>query len=258
MMTAQRREELKRYLLEYKSASVENMARKFKVSGQTIRRDFEVLEKEGFLLRSYGGAMLKDRKTYFVPNTVRSELLVDAKRKICRQAAEFICPNDCIFIDHSTTALELCSEIAQRPLTVVTNSRRVVDRLSESQTIRLISTGGVYHRDQEGYFGSETVRYLEQHCVDKAFLSCRSLDLLRGLSDSDEVIADVRQKVIENADSVYLLADHSKFGKSGFITICGVSAVDYVITDQPLDAEWSQMFQEKNVQVLDGTGEKSV
>lgn len=252
-MTAQRREELKRYLLEHKSASVEAMAQKFHVSGQTIRRDFEVLEKEGFLLRSYGGAMVKDRKTDYVPNTVRSELLVDAKHLICRQAVGFIYPNDCIFIDHSTTALALCDEIAQMPLTVVTNSHRVVDRLSDSQNIRLISTGGVYHRGQEGYFGSETVRYLQQHCVDKAFLSCRSLDLQRGVSDSDEAIADVRQKVIENADSVYLLADHSKFGKSGFITICDASEVDYIITDCPLDKEWSQMFEEKGVRVLDGT-----
>ena len=50
MMTAQRREKLKKYLLEYKSATVAEMARRFQVSGQTIRRDFEVLEMEGFLL----------------------------------------------------------------------------------------------------------------------------------------------------------------------------------------------------------------
>ena len=255
-MTAQRREELKRYLLEYKSASVEDMARKFEVSGQTIRRDFEVLEKDGFLIRSYGGAMVKDRKTDFVPNQVRSELLVDAKQIICQQAVEHIYPNDCIFMDHSTTALTLCQAISHLPLTVVTNSHRVVERLADSQTIRLIATGGVYHRDQEGYFGSETVKFLQQHCVDKAFLSCRSLDLQRGVSDSDETIADVRQKVIENADSVYLLADHSKFGKSGFVTICDPSEVDYVITDRPLDEDWTQLFQEKGVQVLDGTAQE--
>ena len=85
MMTAQRREELKKYMLEHKSASVLDMARRFQVSGQTIRRDFEALEKEGFLQRSYGGAMVKDRKTAFVPNTVKSELFVDEKKTICRR-----------------------------------------------------------------------------------------------------------------------------------------------------------------------------
>ena len=100
-MTAQRREELKKYMLEHKSASVLDMAQRFQVSGQTIRRDFEALEKEGFLLRSYGGAMVKDRKTDFVPNTVKSELFVDEKKAICRRAVSQIYPNDCIFIDHS-------------------------------------------------------------------------------------------------------------------------------------------------------------
>ena len=91
-MTAQRREELKKYMLEHKSASVLDMARRFQVSGQTIRRDFEALEKEGFLLRSYGGAMVKERKVTFVPNTVKSELFVDEKKAICRRAASRSAP----------------------------------------------------------------------------------------------------------------------------------------------------------------------
>lgn len=115
MMTAQRRSELKKYMLEHKSASVLEMARRFSVSGQTIRRDFEVLENEGFLLRSYGGAMVKDRKTVTEPNQVKSALFVDEKRAICRLAATRIYPNDCIFIDHSTTALALCPEIRRMP-----------------------------------------------------------------------------------------------------------------------------------------------
>ena len=251
MMTAQRREELKKVLLEQKSASVQEMSDRFDVSGQTIRRDFEALEKEGFLLRSYGGAMVKDRKAVVVPNTVKSELLVNIKHRIAREAARFLCPNDCIFIDHSTTALALCDEIVGLPLTVVTNSFRVVERLSSNTSVRLISAGGVYHSEFDGFFGSETVEYLQKHCVDKAFLSCRSLDLRRGLSDSDEIVASVRRTVIENADSVYLLADHTKFGKSGFITICEPSALKCVITDQPLEPDWTRLFADNGVQIID-------
>ena len=255
MMTAQRREELKKYMLEHKSASVLDMARRFQVSGQTIRRDFEALEKEGFLQRSYGGAMVKDRKTDFVPNTVKSELFVDEKKAICRRAAEQICPNDCIFIDHSTTALALCDEIRQMPLTVVTNSYRVIGQLADCFNIQLVSTGGTYHGGIEGFSGLETVRYLQQHCVDKAFLSCRAIDPLRGVNDAYETIANVRQTVVENADSVYLLADHTKFGKSGFITVCGIDQLDYVITDRPLDRAWRELFAENKVEVLDGSDE---
>lgn len=252
MMTAQRREELKKYLLEYKTASVAEMAQRFQVSGQTIRRDFEVLEMEGFLLRSYGGATVKDRKINMVSNQVKSGLFVDEKKSICQQAVRLIYPNDCIFIDHSTTALALCDEIRHLPLTVVTNSYRVIGQLAGCTNIQLICTGGTYHGGIEGFTGLETVRYLQQHCMDKAFLSCRAIDPLRGINDSYETVANVRQTVIENSDHAILLADHTKFGKSGFISVCGLEALDYVVTDQPLSAEWQQLFAEKQVKVLDG------
>lgn len=252
MMTIERREELKRYLLEHKNVSVATMAEKFGVSGQTIRRDFESLEQDGFLLRSYGGAVIKDRKAVSIPNTVKSELLIDAKRIIAKQAASLISPNDCIFLDHSTTVLSLCDEIVHIPLTVVTNSFRVIEKLSGHPDIQIISTGGIFNESLEGFFGLETVKYLKQHCMDKAFLSCRAIDMVRGLNDSNEMIADVRRNVIENSDNVYLLADHTKFGKSGFIATCDVEHLDYVVTDEPVDDAWRKLFEKKKVQLLEG------
>lgn len=255
MMTAQRRDELKKYMLEHKSATVLDMAERFAVSGQTIRRDFEAMEKEGFLVRSYGGAMIKDPKTVAVSNQVKRELFVDEKKVICRQAAELIRPNDCIFIDHSTTALALCDEIRQMPLTVVTNSHRVISALSGCANIHLICTGGTFHGGIEGFTGIETVKYLQQHCVDKAFLSCRAIDPQRGINDAYETVATVRQTVVENADSVILLVDHTKFGKSGFITICSLDRLDYVVTDRALDQQWRALLEENGVEVLDGIAE---
>ena len=255
MLSVDRANSIKQILSKQNSVTVSELSLMFDVSGETIRRDFEALEKEGFLLRSYGGAMVKDRKTDFVPNTVKSELFVDEKKAICRRAVSQIYPNDCIFIDHSTTALALCEEIRQMPLTVVTNSYRVIGQLSDCYNIQLVCTGGTYHGGIEGFSGLETVRYLQQHCVDKAFLSCRAIDPLRGVNDAYETIANVRQTVIENADSVYLLADHTKFGKSGFITVCGLDQLDYVITDRPLDREWRKLFAENKVKVLDGSNE---
>lgn len=251
MMSAQRREELRKYMLEHRAASVLEMAQRFQVSGQTIRRDFEALESEGFLLRSYGGALLRDRETELSAGAAKAQL-GEEKRAICRRAAALIRPNDCIFIDHSTTALGLCEELGQMPLTVVTNSHRVVSRLAGCGNIQLISTGGAYDSRIEGFTGLETVRYLRQHCMDKAFLSCRSVDCQRGVSDAQETIANVRQTVIENSDQVILLADHAKFGKSGFLTVCPLERLDYAVTDRTLPQEWRRLFEEKQVHLLEG------
>lgn len=83
----------------------------------------------------------------------------------------------------------------------------------------------------------------------------RAIDPQRGVNDTGDTTANVRQTVIENADCVYLLADHTKFGKSGFITVCGIDRLDFVITDQPLDREWKKLFSENGVTVLDGSHE---
>ena len=88
--------------------------------------------------------------------------------------------------------------------------------------------------------------------MDKAFISCRAIDPLRGVNDAYETVANVRQTVIENSDHAILLADHTKFGKSGFISVCSLEQLDCIITDQPLDAEWQRLFDEKQVKVLDG------
>lgn len=255
MITMERRELLKKYMLEHKSATVLEMADLFQVSGQTIRRDFEVLEEEGFLQRSYGGAMVTDRKTNMVSNEIKRELFVDEKRVIARQAAGLIRPHDCVFIDHSTTALALCGEIRDMTLTVVTNSHRVISALADCGSIQLICTGGTYQGGIEGFTGAETVSYLRQHCVDKAFFSCRAVDPQRGINDAYENVASVRQTVIENADTTVLLADNTKLGKSGFITVCPLDQLDYLVTDQPLDRMWRTLLVENQVQVLDTTTE---
>ena len=253
MLTAQRREEIKKILWERKSVTAQEMVSLFQVSGQTIRRDFDALEKEGFLCRHYGGVMLKEPKTMLVPNRYKQEMFVDAKHAIALQAAPAIVPNDCIFLDDSTTTLMLCDELTDIPLTVVTNSHSVITRLGDRPSIKLISTGGIYDRQSDGYFGVETEKYLRQHCFDKAFISSTSVDLVRGVSDSDESRASVHSAVVSNTDKVYLLADHTKLGKTGFVTVCALADVDCLITDRPVDDIWRTSLRENDVCLLDTT-----
>lgn len=250
MLTIERRQEIRKYLLEHKSASVKSLAEIFQVSGQTIRRDFSAMEQEGFLVPTHGGAILKARKSDMQSNEVKRVLFSEEKQRICRAAAELIYSNDCIYIDHSTTLQSLCPLIEQMPLQVLTNSVKVVGLLAKSKTINLIATGGQFHNELDGFFGIETMLYLQQHCVDKAIISCRSLDLRRGISDADELTAGIRKAVIQNAEETILLADHTKFDKSGFSTICDFDAIDYLVTDQPLHSEWQEKMAVSGVKVI--------
>ena len=122
MLSFQRREEIKRLLLQQKSVTVGEIARKFQVSDETIRRDLAVLCNEGFCTKTYGGASLSVRSASTTASSIKKNLRVAEKKRIAEIAATQIKPKDCIFLDHSTTAAELCTEIRSLELTVVTNS----------------------------------------------------------------------------------------------------------------------------------------
>lgn len=250
MLSMVRREKLKTIFLQKKNVSVSEMAEEFNVSTETIRRDFNYLSEIGFITKTYGGATLKYRANSFVTRQEKAGILVENKRLIAKHAAKFVQPNDCIFLDNSTTVFEMCHEIENIPLTVITNSLSVINKLAGISTIRLISPGGNYKAFEQGFFGLETVRFLQRHHLDKAFISCRSIDMKRGLNDSDEMVSELRRNIINSADYTYLLVDHTKFNKSAFLSTSDFSKIYSLITDKKIDIEWKDYLKEENVKAL--------
>jgi DeoR/GlpR family transcriptional regulator of sugar metabolism len=80
-------------------------------------------------------------------------------------------------------------------------------------------------------------RSLDAYHVDKAFLSCKGVHLERGISESNELQARVKQKMIGMADQVILLADSSKFGTQAFTHVADLDDVDTIITDRLISSE---------------------
>ena len=251
MISAERRERIRTILLEKKSVTVAEIAALFQVSTETIRRDFDMLSDEGFLKKSYGGATLVSRKGTVVSQRVKSGIMLESKRRMAKRAAALVKPNDCVFLDHSTTVYEMCEEIAHMPLTVMTNSLPVMNRLSEAANIRLVILGGNFDMVNQGFFGLEAVRSLKRYCLDKAFFSCRTLDIRHGLSDAEEMVADMRRNIVDSSDFTCLLADYSKFGKSVFVQTCGYENINCVITDRKLNDEWKGFFKGEHIEYIE-------
>ncbi|MEG1993228.1 MAG: DeoR/GlpR family DNA-binding transcription regulator [Acetivibrio sp.] len=252
MILAERREQIKTILLEKKNATVAELAEYFEISTETIRRDFEALEKEGFLIKSYGGATLMMRKSISYSQKMKSGIMTDTKKRIAVSAAKLIKPNDCIFLDHSTTVYEMCDEIAHLPLTVMTNSLVVMNRFSGCDNIKLTIPGGNFSPMYQAFFGLEAVGYLQRHCVDKAFFSCKTLDIGRGLNDSEEMVADMRKNIVENSGFSCLMADNTKFNKTAFVQTCKFSGIDCIATDQEPEDAWTNFLEEAHIKLLIG------
>ncbi|WP_312641719.1 DeoR/GlpR family DNA-binding transcription regulator [Hydrogenoanaerobacterium sp.] len=253
MLSLQRRNEIKNIVLEKKTVTVAEIAKRFGVSNETVRRDFEALEESGFLTKTYGGAVLQNKVKTQIAHQVLESLFVEEKQRIARKCAEMIHPGECIFIDFSTTAYQICNEIEQMKITVMSNSHNVIHRLSGNPNLSLLCTGGNLDLTTFSFFGRNAVKFLSSYHLDTAFVSCCTMSMEKGLSDRNEEEAEMRRAVIENADKVFLVVDHTKLDRISFIHTCDFEHITAVITDKPLSENWRTFLRQKKIAIYECT-----
>jgi DeoR family L-fucose operon activator len=219
------------------------------VTEETIRRDLDRLEQAGRLRRSHGGAVsVKDQQPE-IPYFEREITHAEEKRRIAEAAVKLIQPKDRILLDASSTAWYMAASMPDIPLTVLTNSIKVAMELSSKEKIEVISTGGILASRSLSYVGPLAERSLDAYHVDKAFFSCKGVHLERGISESNELQARIKHKMVGMADQVILLADSSKFGVQAFTHVADLSAVDTIITDGQLSGELRTQLLERQIAV---------
>jgi DeoR/GlpR family transcriptional regulator of sugar metabolism len=249
MLVAERHQKIVELVNERSSIRVTELSEIFSVTEETIRRDLEKLEKENKLQRSHGGAVSVQEEESEIHFSERVITNVKEKKAIAYEAAKRIVEGDRIILDASTTAWYMAKVLPNMPLTVITNSTKVVMELSKKEKIDVISTGGRLLPKSLSYVGPLAERSLDMYHVNKTFLSCKGLHLEEGLSDSNEGQALLKKKMIERSDEVILMADSSKFGKRAFSLIVPPGEVDEIITDKEIDEVSKQVLGERNVKV---------
>lgn len=247
MLAITRKSKIKDIIMEKKSVVVSELATCFSVTEETIRRDLKTLEDEGFLIRTYGGAFIQDGVQNEVDLSIRETAYTDSKQLIAAKCGEIIRNGDSIFLDASTTALFIARAVRDMRLTILTNSLKVINLLSDCPNIRLISIGGLFNENNMSFIGRSALQSLDSYFVDKTFMSCRSLSMAHGISDSNESMSEIRQKLLSRSNYIYVVADYSKFDKTSFINICNFEDIHGLITDKQLDQEWINYLSDNNV-----------
>lgn len=249
MLAVLRKEKIKSILYNEKIVSVAALAEQFGVTDETVRRDLSELEKEGFLIRKHGGAVLS-HQVMSAPNTHDlKNVFVENKQTIAQIAKTHIKRRDCLFLDASTTAYYISKEIADMELTLLTNSLSIMELLAPQKNITLIATGGVIQNGRDSFGSHCAINFLKNFHVDKAFLSCRSLSMSNGITEASEATAEIKKTILNQTDRVFLAADHSKFNKTSFIKICDFDSIHDLITDKALSPEWLSFLEKQNVQI---------
>lgn len=249
MLVAERYEKIVQLVNEKGSIRVSELSELCKVTEETIRRDLDRLEEAGRLRRSHGGAVSVKEEQPEIPFSEREIMHAEEKRRIAEAAIQLIRPKDRILLDASSTAWYMASKLPDVPLTVLTNSIRVATELSTKDKIDVISTGGLLVQRSLSFVGPLAERSLDTYYVDKVFLSCKGVHLQRGVSESNELQARIKQKMVEIADEVILLADSSKFGQQALTHVTDLSRVNTIVTDQGIHEDILAGLKERSITV---------
>lgn len=252
MLAVERRSSIEQIINENGSVLVTDLARQFDVTAETIRNDLLKLEKQGVLIRTYGGATLVENNSTDMTITERDTVNYEEKQRIGKRAAQMIRNGETIFLDASTSAWHLARNIKDKSgITVITSASKIVSELAECDGIRVICTGGELTPRNMSYIGriaENTIR--ENYFANKCFFSCKGVSLLHGLADSSEGEAEVKKTMIKNSESVIFLCDHNKLGRLGVPTIAGLDSVDCFITDVKLSEEWNEELERYDVSLI--------
>ncbi len=232
MLAISRRRAILELLDSEGSVRTTDLAERLAVTDETIRRDLEKLERDGLLQRTHGGAIKGDFRPRELPFAEREVLNMAAKEEIADLAAGLITPGERIFIDASSTALQMVMRLPAVPLTIITNSLIVLSRLGSSREHKVIATGGRLDVASQSLVGSVARAALKRYRIDKAFCSGNGMDILRGLSESNEQQASLKEALIPRCSAFIFLADHTKLGVSSDYFFCECSAIDILVTDR--------------------------
>jgi DeoR/GlpR family transcriptional regulator of sugar metabolism len=249
MLVAERHQKILDILDQRGSIRVSELSHILGVTEETIRRDLGKLEGEGKLLRSHGGAV-KIQVDQEIPYFKREKQHVEEKIAIAKEAVKYVNSGERIILDASTTAWFMAKNLPDIPLTVLTNSIKVATELANKEKINVISTGGILLPKSLSFVGPLAEQSLNMYRVNKAFISCKGLDFSFGISDSNELGALVKRKMISIADTTFLLIDHSKFGVHAFIHLADLKNIDRIITDSKTDQTYIEELKEYSVDVL--------
>ncbi len=251
-MLAQERYE---YIIEKlninKLVKVKNLSKELHVTTETIRRDLENLEKDGYLKRVYGGASLVNFDT--MQDAFNGRILIHPKEKeeIAKQAINYINEYQSIVIDYSTTCLALAKEIKKHfdVLTIITNSIEVMQVLSDKRSFKLIFCGGMYNFDERSCFGEDARRMVNQLNIDISFIGVGGISLHEGLTETFYDGVDMLKSFIKAAQRTIVLIDSSKFDKVALIKVCDLTDISMVITDSSIKTKVIEKYRDADIEI---------
>lgn len=247
-------EERRRHILEILNRDgrvlVVDLAKEFRTSQVTIRKDLDVLQAHGRIYRSHGGA-LPARESALDDPTLREKekLHRNEKLQIATAAARMVREGQVVVLDSGTTTTAIARVLRKfENLTIITNAVNIAAELSGS-SLEVILTGGTLRKNSFSLVGPIAEETLRRLNADILFLGVDGFDVQHGLTTPNLLEAKVNRAMMDVSRIVVAVCDSSKFGRRTLSSIAPPSGVHYLITDRGIPKQDLAALKKAGIQI---------
>ena len=240
------------YLSQYKFATVDDLSAFCNTSAATIRRDVSQLHDEGKVIRVHGGVVyVEPGAPRGIFELSRSQYCREEKLAIGKAAAALINDYETVYLSSGTTTECIIPHIIERQgLTIITRSLNIVARLMEHENINVIMLSGQLSRAEIDLAGDLSDVTITELVSEKIISGAYGLHPKSGLTTSDAMHVKTGRSIIEHMGDLIVLADHTKFTRSGTVQLAPAEAISTIITDALTPQSMVDEFRAQGVQVI--------
>lgn len=251
-MYTERQDQIIKYLADVKFAKIEQLAKEFDVSNETIRRDLFDLEREGVIKRIRGGAVFNTLLAHEMEFSKKLGNHQEEKQAIARMAVEYIDDNDAIAMSNGTTNIALARQLARmrQNLTIITNSHEVAAAANEGSSHKVILTGGQMRKHNGSMIGSLCLDCIGQFRVDKAIVNIDGVSIENGVMEYNTEETAVIRHMLSISQTKMVLAEYRKFNEMAMNVICPAAQIDVIVTDWNVSTKEIKAWAEAGVKVI--------
>lgn len=233
------------------SVQVTALAAELGVSEVSVRRYLAKLEREGLLVRFYGGAILPQSLVPDVSFQDKSTSNLEEKQRIAAAAAALVADGNTIALAAGTTVAAMIPLLAaKKNLTVVTNAINVAWELAQRPNVRLVVTGGIVRESSFALCGRGAEQPLRDLFVDLTFIGANGVSPVHGFTTPIPEEAHVHRLMLSRAARSVVVVDHTKWGQVAFAQIAPPADVKTVITSVGAPPDMVETFRRLGVQVI--------
>lgn len=228
---------------------IEDITDRFGISLMTAHRDLDELASRGLLRKSRGLVSAAPTSLIEASNVYRSTRQAAEKQAIAAAAAAHVEPGQAIFLDCSTTVLQMAPHLAAKvPLTAITYALPMMNALREVRDITLLGLGGQYYNWCNAFLGHITTMEIRRLRADVAFLSLSAINDGLAFHQSPEMV-ETKRAMFDCAAKRVLMADHTKFERRALHAMCALDEFDVVIVDDATPARTIDAIRARGVNV---------